>query len=347
MVKDGDLAYANAFGLADGPHKIAATPDTAYSFWSMTKVFTGVAILQLHERGLLSLDAPVRDYLGFFDVRYPTDDSPQVTVRHLLNHSAGMSSGFPAIFRWVHLDGEPEWNQTALIKEKLPEFARLEFEPGTQGKYSNIGYMVLAAIVEAMSAQTYERYIIDNILRPLGMDSTDFFFTESVVRTVATSAHPHRDVVTWLLHLGYDDPARMIREIRDGVVWFNRILSDQNGPTGLIGPPTDVARFLMAYMNGGELNGQRILSQRSIDMMTRESWITPDPSTSTPRYYHGLSWWVVPDGDRFLIQHAGDGPGGAPVMRIYPHQGLGLVLMTNGYYLDRSAILDQLAGLAW
>ncbi len=133
-------------------------------------------------------------------------------------------------------------------------------------------------------------------------------------------------------------------------MWFNHVYSDQNGPTGLIGPPTDLARFVMAYLNGGELDGQRILSEESVVMMTNESHIVPGNTPEAATFdesYHGLGWIVVPTENSFYLTHSGGGPGFSTNMQLYPDRDLGLVIMANGTYLDRDRILDLAASLDW
>ena len=80
VVRDGDVVYKNAFGLADGPHKVKATPETVYHWWSMTKIPTAIAILQLQEQGKLDLEDVVTKHLPWFDVRYPSSGSPAITT---------------------------------------------------------------------------------------------------------------------------------------------------------------------------------------------------------------------------------------------------------------------------
>jgi D-alanyl-D-alanine carboxypeptidase len=247
VVKDGETVYQKGFGQADGPQDRPATPETVYQYWSMTKIITAVAILQLHEQGLLNIDDPVVDYLAFFEVEYPSADSETITIRHLLNHSSGLSNTGPEIVGWIHYDGDPGRNQTDLIREKLPEYAVLSYEPGSKSVYTNVGYMLLAAVIEAASGQTYEEYVVEHILEPLEMNQTGFTYTDSMVAAEATGAHPRVDLQTMLLPFVGVNTGSLVRERQDGILWFNHVYSDQNGPTGLIGSPTDLARFVLAY----------------------------------------------------------------------------------------------------
>ncbi len=352
VVKDGKTVYQKGFGLADGPRDIKATAKTVYNQWSMTKIYTAVAILQLQEQGLLNLDDPANDHLPFFKVKYPSKDSEIITIRHLLTHSSGLPDNVPAIIGWIHYDGDEEVNQTELIKEKLPDYANLSYEPGSKSKYTNVGYMVLAAIIEAASGQTYEQYITEHTLKPLKMDQTGFTYTDSMIKNEAAGAHPSIDLQMLMLPLLVDDMGPLVREKNDGISWFNHIYSDQNGPTGLIGPPTDTARFLMAYLNEGKLDGERILSKEMVDKMTEESRIVPEGTAGFRISYdgmlQGIGWsYVKPKGDSFFLQHRGGGPGFGTDMRVYPDRNLGMVVMGNGMYFDKDGVLDLVASLNW
>ena len=355
VVKDGEIVYQKGFGLADGPRNIPATANTVYNQWSMVKPITAVAVLQLYEQGLLDIDDPVADYLPFFEVQYPSESSETITIRHLLNHSSGFRNNVPEIIGWIHFDGDPEWNQTELIKEKLPDYAELAYEPGSQGVYTNVGYMVLAAVIEAASGQTYQQYMIDHIFGPLGMDQTNWTYTEAMIANEATGSNPRLDLIVLLLPFIMEKDKRddLIREKRDGILWFNHVYTDQKGPTGPIGPPTDTARFIMAYLNGGELDGQRILSVESVAMLTNESHILPGKTPETADFkdydemYQGLGWAYVVEGDDFFIAHSGGGAGFAANMRLYPDRDLGMVFLANGPYLASEEIFDLVASLVW
>jgi hypothetical protein len=132
VVKNGDIVYSKGFGLADGPNNIPAKPETVYRFWSVTKIMTAISILQLHEQNLLDIENPVADYLPFFDVVYPSEDSETITIRHLLNHSSGLSNNMPEVMGWMHTedDNEPRPNEVAFLEDVFPDYAELIYEPG-------------------------------------------------------------------------------------------------------------------------------------------------------------------------------------------------------------------------
>jgi CubicO group peptidase (beta-lactamase class C family) len=230
VVKDGRLVYNRGFGMADGPRGLAAGPDTVYHWWSMTKIPTAIAILQLQERGLLSIDDPVTRYLPFFQVTYPTDQQPPITLRHLLNHSSGLKDNVPEIIGWVHWEGDPPRSQTELLREKLPAYAALAFTPGERAQYTNVGYMVLGAVIEAVSGQSYEAYIQANILAPLKMAHTGFVVSESMAGSEAAGTQHVANAFTPLM-IPLVDMNAMVRERQGLRLWFNRVYNDQTPPT--------------------------------------------------------------------------------------------------------------------
>lgn len=334
-VKDGDIIYNNAFGYADGSGGVKAETDTVYHWWSMTKIPTAIAIMQLREQGKLDLDKEVSEYLPWFDVTYLSDTSPVITVRNLLQHTSGLSDTIPAMIGWVHYNDVAR-DQTEIVKKYLPEFNKLKFEPGEKAVYSNLNYMVLGAVIEAVSGQSYETYIAENILEPLGMSQTGFVYTPSMAEHEAFGTLPVVHFYTPLLPTLLDTGA-LIRERHGKLLWLNRVYIDATPSTGLIGPSTDVARFMLAYLNLGSLDGNLILQPDSVSMLTE----------TQPIDGHGLGWVVSHSVDASYLEHAGGGPGFATIMRLYPKKGIGFAILANGTDLDRTGLMDLLAGMDW
>jgi CubicO group peptidase (beta-lactamase class C family) len=338
VVKDGELVYAVGFGFADGPGNIKATRDTVYHWWSMTKIPTAVAVMQLHERGLLDIDDPIIDYLPFFKVSYKGADQEDITIGQVLSHSSGLPDAMPELVTWLHSEGEPPINQTELVVDKFSNYDDLVFMPGEKTRYTNWGYMVLGALIEAVSGQTYEQYVIDNILKPLGMQNTNFVYTEVMAEHEAIGSQHMVDLFTPffpIYGLNY-----MIRE-REGLrYWLHRVYNDQTSPTGLIGPVTDMARFMNAYLNEGE----PVLRPSSISMMNDPLWQLSTPGESV----RGLGWeaHLTSDGRRYLT-HGGGGPGFASIFRVYPEEKLGVVVIGNDSSIDRQSLADALANVDW
>lgn len=349
VVKDGAVVYQRGFGLADGPRQVAATPETVYGWWSMTKLFTAAAVLRLHEQGRLDIDDPVARHLPFFAVAYPSASSEPITIRHLLNHSSGLANNAPALVGWIHHTDQPRLDQSAYIARVLPDYATLRFEPGDHGEYTNVGYMVLGALIEAAAGQTYEDYVRDQLLRPLGMRQTDFAYSEAMLARAAVASHPWLSPESAMLPFLVTRWSSYVRETTGGRMWLNRFYANSAPPTGLIGPATDAARFAAAMLNGGELEGRRILSPESVRAMIHDSHVPGQGGEADiyPGMRYGLGWHIVPEGERLRAQHRGGGPGFGSEMRLYPDEGLGLVVIANDTTYDRDAILDLAARLDW
>jgi CubicO group peptidase (beta-lactamase class C family) len=335
VVKDGEVVYNKAFGFADGPRNIKAMPDTVYHWWSMTKIPTAIAIMHLQEQGKLNLDDEVTKYLPWLEVKYLSNESPTITIRNLLQHTSGLPNTAPAMIGWVHYnDATPD--QIDILKKYLPKFNALKFEPNTKAVYSNLNYIVLGVIIEAVSGQSYESYITENILQPLGMSQTSFVYSPAMAEHEAAGTLPVVHFFTPLLPTLLDTNA-LIRE-RDGkMLWLNRVYIDATPSTGLIGPAPDVAKLMMAYLNRGTLNSELILLPESISTLTE----TP------PIDGRGLGWSVGESNGEHYLEHGGGGPGFATIMRLYPGAGLGIAILSNGTELDRAGLADLLKSLNW
>ncbi len=345
IVKNDSIVYSKGFGWADRPKQMPATAQTVYHWWSITKIFTAIAILQLQEQGKLQLDKPVSEYLSFFKVKYPSNKSREVTIRHLLNHSSGIpDAGDFRLMKWIHHDGEPNLNQTELIEKVLPKYSKLKFEPGENTSYTNIGYMLLGAIIEKVSGQSYEDYIRQFILEPLEMKSTDFVYTREMESYEAAGSHPARKWHSPLLRI----VGSYIRETSEKHIWLKRVYNDQTPPSGLIGSAPDMARFVRAYLNNGIIDGHRILSEKSISLMTYDSHVKQVDDKASYYRRQGIGWQVHKI-DRYKLEHGGGGAGFFTLMQIYPNENLGLIMLCNDVTIAKYGwkILRLGANLSW
>jgi CubicO group peptidase (beta-lactamase class C family) len=245
---------------------------------------------------------------------------------------------------WIHHDGEPPVNQTALLEKVLPDFSKLEFEPGNHAEYTNIGYMVLGAIIEKVSGETYEAYIREHLLEPLGMMHTDFQYTQAMEPFEAAGSHPLFD--KWTPLVPFIAPS-YVREVSGRHLWLKRVYTDQTPSTALIGPATDAARLVAAYLNGGELDGRRILSEESIARMTHEGHIKGKANDPNKNRQQGIGWQVYDDHGQMMMKHDGGGLGFSTVMQLYPDKKLGFVLFTNDVTCDTWSITRLASSLDW
>jgi CubicO group peptidase (beta-lactamase class C family) len=351
VVKDNETVYLKSFGLADGPNNIAVTPDTVFQWMSLTKIATAIAIFQLHECHALELTDSVVKHLPFFQVHYPSRDSEQVTIWHLLNHSSGLAHP-TKMMGMFHLNGQPYPDQVELAKQLVEQNGKLNFEPGTRSRYTNLGYTVLGAIVETLSGQPFHEYLVEHIFRPLGMDNSNHNYTEAMRAKAAVGSQLRGSILNVMLPVVIEDLDAVIRDIDGDHMWFKLGLPNFSGGAGINGTIVDLSRFVMAFLNGGELDGRRILSPESVNTMVNEGHT---PAKGGPADYyqglkHGLGWFIWPNGRRQGIMHNGDGPGFSTIMQLYPKERLGVIVLGNewayGTSLRGTSIRDSIAHLA-
>jgi CubicO group peptidase (beta-lactamase class C family) len=340
ITQGGDVLYSKGFGMADGPNDMMAEPDSVYMWGSMTKIVTGVALMQLVDQGLVDLDAPASDYLDYFPAEYG------ITVRQLLDHSAGLGEPPQFVEANLRLDGQPLPDPDMVAREYLEWFSEPMFEPGSASRYSNPGFVMLGQIVAEASGQPYIDYVREHILAPLGMENTDFTYSnQAMIAHAAASAFPAAQVENVITLVdqagGLVDGADLIREVDDRFAWMNRFnVMAANG--GLIGPATEAVRFAQMHLNGGELDGVRILSPEAVALMQEmQSSTTGDPLG------YGLAWRVFDKAEHPYVEHDGGGVGLWAKMRLYPEESLAIVLMSNASGWNRDRVADAAANVVF
>ena len=193
VAKDGVILLDRGYGSANLEWKIPNDGDTKYRLGSVTKQFTAVSIMMLRERGKLDLDAPIRAW--FPDAPAAWD---KITIRHLLTHSAGIPNltDFEDFHKLKTLPTTVD-GMIARFRDKP-----LEFQPGEKWKYSNSGYILLTAIVEKASGQSYAAFLTDNIFKPLGMADSGYDSHDAVISHRASGYVPGANGV---VNAGYLD----------------------------------------------------------------------------------------------------------------------------------------------
>lgn len=174
IAKEGRIVFSKGYGQANLEHGVANTPDTVYRIGSITKLITAVAFIQLQDQGLLSVNDPVSKFLP----DYPKGD--QITIDHLLSHS----SGTPSIYHFSNLKEIQRHHTTPLKATEHFKDLPLKFTPGSSTQTSDSGYILLGAIIENVTGQSFEHYIKKQILEPFQMDATYYDYNHYVI--------PHR-----------------------------------------------------------------------------------------------------------------------------------------------------------
>lgn len=324
------LRWAGGTGLDNLVTGTPATAETVYPWFSMTKLATATAVLQLCERGLLDLDAPVAAYYAPFRALRPAAWAATATIRHLLSHSAGLANPLP--IRWVRPAGEPAPAPGAFLAGLLTRHPRLRAAPGARGAYSNLGYLVLGEVIAAVAGQPYQDYIRGQILRPLGMARTDFAYTDTMAATAATGYHRRWDPMLPLLRALL--PPRILAAPAGRFVAFHHFCVHGAAYGGLIGPVEEAARFLHAHLAAGQGRDNALLAPSSAARMQRIA----QPGKGQD---FGLGWFrprARREASPPFVEHLGGGAGFWTDMRLFPTLGLGLVVMGNATSYDHAAI---------
>jgi CubicO group peptidase (beta-lactamase class C family) len=335
VVKGEQLMWARGFGVADLATSTRATPRTGYLWFSMTKIATATAVMRLAEEGAIDLDAPADEYYrGFKVVSQPAP----VSVRHLLSHSSGLANPVP--IRWVYPASGPVPDQRAFVERLLGKNRRLRFVPGERASYSNLGYLVLGEVISEVSDMGYEDYLREQILLPLGMSRTGFSHPRTG-HEAATGFHPLRPLLTPIFRAAL--PRGVVGPRQGKYVAFNPFYVKGPAYGGLIGGVEEAARLVLLHLNGGRVGETRLLSADSVAEMQRMN-----PRGGKRDF--GLGWFRAREARQkrpAFVEHLGGGAGFWNVMRLYPEESLGVVIMGNTTSYDHESILDAAVGLAW
>jgi CubicO group peptidase (beta-lactamase class C family) len=175
--RNGEILFTKGYGMANIELDVPNSPEMKFQIGSITKQFTATAIMQIAEKGLLSVDDPVSRYLP----DYPAEIGGKVTIHHLLTHTSG-------IMNHTVLEDMIKMRSVAMnLDELIATFKDfpLEFEPGSKYSYSNSGYVLLGAIIENVTGVPYEEYIKNNILDPLGMKNSGYCHRDIILKNRA------------------------------------------------------------------------------------------------------------------------------------------------------------------
>jgi CubicO group peptidase (beta-lactamase class C family) len=269
------------------------TTGTIFAIHSMTKPVTAVGVMILVEQGQIALIDPVEKFLPEFKgMKLASGAAPArpVTLRDLLTHTSGYQGGAPEL-----KEAAARENRTLAEVVSLESRQPLQFEPGTKWKYSNAGIAALGRVIEVVARQPYERFIEERILRPLGMKDTSYFPTAEQRGRVATA---------------YTEDHGALE--RAGQQHFREGAKYPAPEGGLFSTATDMSRFYQMMLNGGELEGHRILSPAAVQLMTRVQ--TGELAAGfAPGLGWGLGWGIVRNVDgMFRMNSIGTfGHGGA------------------------------------
>ena len=335
IVADGHLVYGGNTGYSNLEKQWRVGSQTDFRIASMTKSFISVAILQLRDAGMIRLDDPASRYFPeLAGQKGPATDAPAITIRNLLTHSAGFPEDNPWGDRQLAISDAA---LVALVRKGL-SFSN---SPGTGYEYSNTGFAILAHILQRLTGQSYESYVEQHILKPLGMGHTYFEYA---------------DVPAEALAHGY-------RELNGGWVEQPMLHTGIYGAMGgMITTMDDFARYVAFQLaawpsrSGKEEGPLKRSSRREM----QQPWVFNNlnaafsyPGGETcplvSSYGYGIRWSRDCKG-KTMVGHTGGLPGFGSNWMILPDYGIGVICFANLTYANAAAInmtvLDTLVALA-
>jgi CubicO group peptidase (beta-lactamase class C family) len=328
IVQGDQIEYLQGYGVADSAGR-EITPQTPFMLASVSKSFTALAIMQLAEEGRLDLDAPVREYLPWFQIADESAAS-EMTVRQLLYQTSGFSE---TDGNRINLDTNMAEDALSASMKRLTR-TELIHAPGTAFEYSNINYGLLGAIVETVSGESFESYIQQNIFAPLEMEHSYTSMSEAEAGGATHGTYPF-----FGLPVRYD---QMMPYSRAVTPW-----------AGLFSSAEDLAHYLIAHLNEGGYQGNAILPPEGVSQLHSPGvevnqwtsyamgwWINPNFDLASQDQSDRLSSYAIP----VVISHEGSWAAFRTVALMVPGQKVGVVLLMN---TNDPAIESAFGSLGW
>ena len=281
VARDGEILLSKGYGMADKAGQIPNTPQTRYRISLVTMPFTATAIMQLQADGKLNVQDSICQYIP----ECP-DCWKEITLHHLLTHTSGVSD---SIQPWEYEAEKPTTGleRVDFIKQKAPYF-----QPGEQLRYSENGYVILGAIIERVSGQSYEEYLNVHIFEPLGMENSGYEENQIAVGYKPTGIEAPTPDVLFRYSAG-----------------------------GLYSTVEDL------YLWDQALYGEQLLAQEYLDMMFTGYATTPSVDFKGAKY--GYGWFIGKTLDLPVIFHGGSMSGYTSMMLRFPDERVTIIVLRN------------------
>ncbi len=307
VINNFEIEWSACYGIKDVRTNEKVTLDTLFEGCSTSKTFTSVAILNLIDRELISLDSDVNQYLKTWKI--PTNDFTQknrITLRHLLTHTSGINR--PDSMFGVEDSKIPTIEQVLNgVSPAINDAVEVNSLPGKEHNYSNFGYIIIQKLLEDLEDSSFPKIIKDVIFNPLNMINSTFEFPSGELKS--KSIVPHDD---------------------QGIARESGLHPTALGQGGILTTPTELCLFLVELMNSFHGRSNKLLSHG----MTKEmlsSQLKLDPAKYFGFTSQGLGIFLIEEEDKLLITHPGTNlPGATCLMIANPVTGQGAVIMANG-----------------
>ncbi len=296
IVKDGQVAQILSAGFADPNGLVPVRPDHLYEIGSISKSFTALSVLTLVDDGALSLTDTVEQHVPWFEVQ---SQYPPFTLRHLLDHSSGLIMGSDS---WPD-----ELAQVHALRTSLTGSA-----PDSIFHYSNVGFMTLGVVVSAVTGTSCTQIMQERILDVVGMHDTITTITDHDRSRMAVGSQPVHEDEAWRP----GDPLAP-------ATWFEISAVDGN----IASTAGDMARYLAMLLNGGEVDGRRVISPESHQAMITPTSPGGEPAPGDSRYALGIN--IERISEQTCITHGGGMVGYSTFMIGELTRGFGVIVLTN------------------
>ena len=301
-IKNGELVWVGTYGHANLDQNISVTMDTIFMLGSISKIVTGIALMQLYEEGLIGLDDDINDHI-VLDVVHPDYPETAITPRMLLSHVSSIRDNW-SVLGPLEVSGMDtplsleEFIQSYLTPSGVHYYADnfIDAEPGTQYEYTNVGATLIAYLVEAVSNTTFEEYCQQHIFEPLGMNETSWFMSNLDTEKMAM---PYLYSGSSFIPYGHYSSAVY--------------------PCGFMRTSVEQLALLMtALMEYGTVGTTTILNNDTLQMMMTIHY--PSLVSNYGLFFENFG---------VLWGHGGSGPGVATRMLFYPEAHEGVIVMMN------------------
>jgi CubicO group peptidase (beta-lactamase class C family) len=298
IARHGKVVHLEAVGNRDAETKAPMTADTIFRIASMTKPIVSVAAMMLYEEGHFQLSDPISKWIPEFQsmriaevqgagANYRTVNATNpITIRHLLTQTSGLATG-DGVLAGEYQKIAPRTVPNDTVGNFVQRLAKLplSFEPGTKWEYGQYGIAtnVIGRLVEIISGKTLDEFLSERILRPLKMNDTYFYLPEAKLSRLAASYQPDANFKIQLV----EAPTRESIFVREPHTFFA-------GNGGLVSTAADYVRFHQLMLNGGELDGVRLLGRKTVELMTSNHTGNLNNSAG-PGYGFGLGYAVLRD----------------------------------------------------
>jgi CubicO group peptidase (beta-lactamase class C family) len=311
VAKGNHIVYSRGFGLRDVERDLKATPHSLFAIGSTSKTFTTAALALLADEGKFDWDRPIREYVPTFKL-WDTFSSERMTGKDLTSHRSGLPRH------------DLMWYGSAESREEL--FSRLQYLQPTADfrtvwQYQNLMYMTAGYLVEVLSGSTWEEFVRQRILAPLGMASSHINAEE--VETAPDFSRGYRE------HKNKVEPMAFYQG-------FKAV-----APAGSIyASVTDMGQWMLMQLNGGKFGERQFISEGQVRLMhTPHMFINKGQHPELPYSSYGLGWFVEPYRGHDMIHHGGNIDGFSSMLSLMPGDGIGVVVLTN---MDGTPVRDMI-----